>query len=137
MNWLIQFVDPAAKVCAESLVGGLILSAGIYLVYRILGPLLVNFPRGSAATTHRVLVLLFCVLALTPVLSCLKPFRQETAGPTPRSFAGVAMTSEEGIPVVAGIQPAQLSPNAPQSDRVPPLRWIGSVDWSVLLAASW
>jgi beta-lactamase regulating signal transducer with metallopeptidase domain len=134
MNSLIQLVDPAAKVCAEILVGGLILSCAIYLVYRVLGPLLVNFPRGSAATTHRVLVLLFGILALTPILSCLKAFRQETA-PRPRSFAAVAMTSEEEIPAAADIQPAQPSPNAPESDRVPAL--IQSIDWSVLLAVSW
>jgi beta-lactamase regulating signal transducer with metallopeptidase domain len=137
MNRLIQLADPAANVGAEILVGGLILSCGIYLVYRVLGPLLVNFPRGSAATTHRILVLLFAVLALTPLLSCLKPFRQETAGPTPQSFAAVAMTSEEGIPAVANIRPAQFSPNAPESGRVPALKWIRSVDWSVLLTASW
>jgi beta-lactamase regulating signal transducer with metallopeptidase domain/HEAT repeat protein len=137
MNWLVHLVDPAAKGCAEILVGGLILSCGIYLVYRVLGPLLVNFPRGSAATTHRVLVLLFGVLALTPVLSCLKPFRQETARPAPRSFAAVAMTPEEGIPAVANIQPTQPSPNAPRFDRVPVLKWIGSVDWTLLLVASW
>ena len=118
MNWLIQLVDPAAKVGAEILVGGLILSGGIYLVYRLLGPLLVNFPRGSAATTHRVLVLLFGVLALTPLLSCLKPFHQETPGPTPRSFSTVAITSEEGIPAVANIQPAQPPPNMTANVRI-------------------
>ena len=75
------------------LLRGLILSGAIYLAFRLLMPLLMNFSQGSAATTHRILVLLFVILALSPVLSSLKPFRDEIDSTSP-SFKSTELSSQ-------------------------------------------
>lgn len=137
MNRIIELIDPAATAWAGFLVGGLILSCGIYFLYRILGPLLVNFRRGSAATAHRVLVLLFVVLVFTPVLSFLKPFSQEITSPKPQAFAAVDAVSDAGIPATANSQSPKPSGNAPELFAAPASKWIESAHWPILLAASW
>lgn len=137
MNRIIDLINPEATACAGLLVGGLILSCGIYFVYRILGPLLVNFRCGSAATTHRVLVLLFAVLVFTPVLSFLKLYSQEMTSPKPQPFAAVDVASDAGIPGTTDSQSPKPLRNAPESFAAPVSKWIESAHWPILLAAGW
>jgi hypothetical protein len=143
MNWLFQLINPAATAYAEFLLRGLILSGAIYLAFRIFTPLLMNLPRESAATRHRILVLLFIILALAPILSWLEPFRLETNDPKSRSSAFVETLEHGSVPPISDLR-ARLSPGisvqpsvGPGPDRYFALKWFGAIDWPILVAASW
>jgi HEAT repeat protein len=89
VNWLVEFVSPIARALAEHLVNGLILSAAIYSAFLVVRPLFFDHRRGSAATSHRVLSLVFLALAFTPIVTCLQPVRGEMdapAGPRRQAF---------------------------------------------------
>ena len=142
MNWLFPSIDAAATAYTEFLLRGLILSGAIYLAFRLLTPLLMNFPQGSAATTHRILVLLFVILALSPVLSSLKPFRDEI-GPTSPSFTSTGLLSQSpgsliddpgvALPLSGSDHPSE----GLKADHYPGLKWVQTMNWPILVAVSW
>jgi beta-lactamase regulating signal transducer with metallopeptidase domain/HEAT repeat protein len=142
VNWLFPSIDAAATAYTEFLLRGLILSGAIYLAFRLLTPLLMNFPQGSAATTHRILVLLFVILALSPVLGSLKPFRDEI-GPTSSSFTPIEVSSQSpdslihdrGVALpLSGSE--QLSEGL-KADHYSGLKWVQTMNWPILVAGIW
>jgi beta-lactamase regulating signal transducer with metallopeptidase domain len=142
VNWLFPSIDAAAAAYTEFLLRGLILSGAIYLAFRLLMPLLMNFSQGSAATTHRILVLLFVILALSPVLSSLKPFRDEIGSTSP-SFMSTELSSQNPdsqrhdpgitLPLSSSDQLAE----GLKADRYSGLKWVQTMNWPILVAASW
>jgi beta-lactamase regulating signal transducer with metallopeptidase domain len=141
VNWLFPLIDAAAAAYTEFLLRGLILSGAIYLAFRLLTPLLMNSPGGSASTTHRILVLLFVILAFAPVLSWLKPFRDETAKSlpfTPTELSSPAPGSPMSDPPSAlPLSVSILPSDGPAPNHQSGLKWIHSIDWPLLVAASW
>jgi beta-lactamase regulating signal transducer with metallopeptidase domain len=143
MNRLFSLIDAAAPAYTEFLLRGLILSSAIYLAFRLLTPLLMNFPRGSASTTHRILVLLFAILGLAPVLSWLKPFRDVTVGPKSPPLTSNELSSPGLASLMSDAKAAPplnvsvLPSDEPDSDHHSGLKWIQSIDWPLLVAASW
>ena len=59
----------------QHLLAGLLLSVGTIIPFLVVSPLLINVRRGRAATSQRILSLLFLVLAIAPISSSLQLFR--------------------------------------------------------------
>jgi hypothetical protein len=137
VNWLVEFLSPIARALAEHLVNGLILSAAIYSAFLVVRPLFFDHRRGSAATSHRVLSLVFVALAFTPIVTCLQPARGEMDAPGPRpSTVAVAVPSPPEPSILDGqIQETLLE----QSEPGIPLSfgWTQAVNWPMLVAAVW
>ncbi len=74
MNWF----EPMAKEVTQHLLAGLLLSVGIIVPFLVVSPLLINARRGRAATSQRILSLLFLVLAIAPISSSLQLFRSRS-----------------------------------------------------------
>jgi hypothetical protein len=67
-----------AKGLTEHLLAGLLLSVGTIVPFLVVRPLLINARRGRAATSQRILSLLFLVLAISPISSGLELFRSRS-----------------------------------------------------------
>jgi beta-lactamase regulating signal transducer with metallopeptidase domain len=137
VNWLFEVIAPISRILAEHLVNGLILSAAIYLAFRILRPLFLNRQRGSAATSHRVLSLVFVALAITPILSRLQPVRLSMNGPGQQpSTVSVAVPGPPEPSIFDGqIQETLLG--EPGSSQSVFFGWVQTIDWPVIVAAVW
>ncbi|MBV8351351.1 MAG: HEAT repeat domain-containing protein [Verrucomicrobia bacterium] len=137
MNWLFEVIAPISRILAEHLVNGLLLSAAIYLAFRILRPLFLNGRRGSAATSHRVLSLVFVALAITPILSCLQPVRLSMNGPgqQPPPVSVAAPGPPEPSIFDGQIQETLLG--EPGSSQPVFFGWVQTIDWPVIVAAVW
>ena len=81
MTMSLSAIDSWVRPIAEHLLNGLILSAAIFLGSLLVFRLLFREQRWSASTRHRASLLLFFVIAGTPILTALKP------GGTPRCAA--------------------------------------------------
>jgi hypothetical protein len=68
VNWF----EPMAEGLTQHLLAGLLLSVGTIIPFLVVTPLLMNARRGRAATSQRILSLLFLVLAIAPVSSSLQ-----------------------------------------------------------------
>jgi hypothetical protein len=132
VNWF----EPMAKGLTEHLVAGLLLSVGTFVPFLIVRPLLINAQRGRAATTLRILSLLFLVLALAPISSCLQLFRPRSENLKFQS-SGVAKLSRTADQLVFDDHSGERMPDPLEDEG--PLAWrrIASVDWPILLAVSW
>src|SRR5262249_50626574 len=110
----------------------------IYLAFRILGPLFVNHRRGSAATSHRVLSLVFVALAVTPILSCLQPVRVSVNGPGQRpSTVSVTVPGPPEPSVLDGQIQETLLLGEPGSSKPLFFGWVQTIDWPVIVATVW
>ena len=137
MNWLVEFISPISRALAEHLVNGLILSAAIYSAFLVIRPLFFNHRRGSAATSHRVLSLVFVALAFTPIVTCLQPAREEMAAVGPRpSTVAVAVPGPPEPSILDGqIQETLLAESEPGIPVA--FSWTQAVNWPMLVAAAW
>jgi beta-lactamase regulating signal transducer with metallopeptidase domain len=137
LNRLFEVIAPISRILAEHLVNGLILSAAIYLAFRILRPLFLSRRRGSAATSHRVLSLVFVALAITPMLSRLQPVRVSVNGHGQRPpTVSVAVPGLQEPSVLDGqIQETLLG--EPESFKPLFFGWVQTIDWPVIVAAVW
>jgi hypothetical protein len=137
VNWLFEVIAPISRLLAEHLVNGLILSATIYLAFRILRPLFLNRQRGSAATSHRVLSLVFVALAITPILTRLQPVRLSMNGLGQQpSTVSVAVPGPPEPSIFDGqIQETLLGEPGPSQPVF--FGWVQTIDWPVIVAAVW
>jgi beta-lactamase regulating signal transducer with metallopeptidase domain len=137
VNWLFEFIAPISRTLAEHLVNGLILSAAIYSAFLLVRPLFLNHRRGSAATSHRVLSLVFVALAVTPILTCLQPTRGEMNAPDPGpSTVAVEVPSPPEPSILDGqIQETLLGDPGPGNPLA--FSWIQAVNWPMLVASVW
>jgi beta-lactamase regulating signal transducer with metallopeptidase domain len=137
LNRLFEVIAPISRILAEHLVNGLILSAAIYLAFRILRPLFVNHRRGSAATSHRVLSLVFVALAVTPILSRLQSVRVSVNGPGQRSSTVSVAVPGPPEPAVLDGQIQETLLGDPGSSKPLFFGWVQTIDWPVIVAAAW
>jgi len=141
MNLVLHFVQPIATFLAQVLVNSLAFS--VILFCWAFSVILLQ-RRWSAATRHRIWLLMFVSLALTPVLSILKltfPAAEQVHYYNELS-AGPALSGSVAEPV-SGAVPLKRSylagaPEAPAApDRHIILDWTGAVDWTVVISAIW
>jgi len=137
VNWLFEFIAPISCTLAEHLVNGLILSAAIYPAFLIVRPLFLNHRRGCAATSHRVLSLVFVALAITPILSRLHPAPGQMNAPGTRPSTAFAEVASPPKPSNLGGQIQETLLEEPGPGTPLAFSWIQAVNWPVLVAAVW
>lgn len=141
MNPILHFIQPIATFLAQVLVNSLAFSA-ILFCWAFSFMLLKR--RWSAATRHRVWLLVFVALALTPVLSFLKlafPVSGQvlygTELPVVPALSGGPAEPDSGAILLERNHIAD-SPGAPTGPawRID-LDWTSAVDWPVIISAVW
>jgi beta-lactamase regulating signal transducer with metallopeptidase domain len=131
VNWF----EPMAEGLTQHLLAGLLLSVGTIIPFLVVTPLLMNARRGRAATSQRILSLLFLVLAIAPISSSLQVFRRSENLKFPLS--GVAEPSHAAGQFVAkGLSKGQM-PELSDHRGSPGWRRVTSVNWPILLAVAW
>ena len=132
MNWL----EPMATGLTQHLLAGLLLSAGIIVPFLVASPLLINARRGRAATSQRILSLLFLVLAIAPISSSLQLFRSrsEHLKSHPSEVAEPAHPTGQFI---AHALSRELMPELSEHQGSLVWRRIASVNWPILIAVVW
>jgi hypothetical protein len=139
MNPFLHFIQPIATFLAQVLVNSLAFSA-ILFCWAVSFMLLKR--RWSAATRHRVWLLVFVSLALTPVLSVLKlafPVTEQVPYgnklPAAPALSGGLAEPDSGAVLLKRNHTADL-PGAPAAPawRIG-LDWTGAVDWPVVISA--
>jgi beta-lactamase regulating signal transducer with metallopeptidase domain len=132
MNWF----EPMAKEVTEHLLAGLLLSLGVFVPFLVVRPLLINARRGRAATSQRILSLLFLVLAIAPISSCLQFFRSRSESFKPHR-SDVAEASYPAGQFVIDDHSKEQMENSSEHQGSLSWRRIASVNWPILLAVTW
>src|SRR6267378_5138722 len=132
MSTNLNAIDSWVRPIAEHLINGLILSAIIFLGSLLVFRFLFREQRWSAATRHRASLLLFFVLAGTPILTAFKPAaprdvpRAEQFSPRESWIEGIS--SNLNIP----------TDNSRSTHRWrEPSFWLRWIDWPVAIAILW
>jgi hypothetical protein len=132
VNWL----ELMAKGLTEHLLAGLLLSVGTIVPFLVVRPLLINARRGRAATTQRILSLLFLALAIAPISSSLELFRSRSENVKSQP-SGAAEPSHAANQFVAHDHSKEQVPGA--SEHQGSFAWlrIASINWPIFLATIW
>jgi beta-lactamase regulating signal transducer with metallopeptidase domain len=132
VNWL----EPMAKGLTEHLLAGLLLSVGTIVPFLVVRPLLINARRGRAATSQRILSLLFLVLAIAPISSGLELFRSRSENV--KSQASVVAEPSRGTDQFVAHEHSKEQALGP-SEHQGSFAWlrIASGNWPILLAVIW
>ena len=132
MNWL----EPMAKELTEHLLTGLLLSVGTIIPFLVVRPLLINARRGRAATSQRILSLLFLFLAIAPISSSLELFRSRSEN-AKSQHSDVAEPSQAADRFLAHDHFKEQMPGP--SEHQGSFAWVRivSVNWPILLAGIW
>jgi beta-lactamase regulating signal transducer with metallopeptidase domain len=132
MNWF----DPTAKGVTEHLLAGLLLSVGIFVPFLVVRPLLIDARRGRAATSQRILSLLFLVLAIAPISSCLQLFQSRSEN-RQSHHSGVADPTRAANQFVIEDYSKQQMDSPSEHEGSPLWPQIASVNWPNLIAIIW
>jgi beta-lactamase regulating signal transducer with metallopeptidase domain len=132
VNWL----EPMAKGLTEHLLAGLLLSVGTIVPFLVVRPLLINARRGRAATSQRILSLLFLVLAISPISSGLELFRSRSENV--KSQPSVVAEPSRGTDQFVAHEHSKEQAAGP-SEHQGSFAWlrIASGNWPILLAVIW
>ena len=134
MTMSLSAIDSWVRPIAEHLLNGLILSAAIFLGSLLVFRLLFREQRWSATTRHRASLLLFFVIAGTPILTVLKP-------PAPRDLPRAEQFSPEEswierIPPFSNANIPMDNSRSTHRWREPSF-WLRWIDWPAAIAISW
>jgi beta-lactamase regulating signal transducer with metallopeptidase domain len=132
VNWF----EPMATGLMQHLLAGLLLSGCIIVPFLVLSPLLINERRGRAATSQRILSLLFLVLAIAPISSSLQLFRSRSENLKSHP-SGFAEPSHPAGQFIAHALSRELMPELSEHQGSLVWRRIASVNWPILLAVVW
>src|SRR3984893_10065095 len=134
MTMSLSAIDSWVRPIAEHLLNGLILSAAIFLGSLLVFRLLFREQRWSATTRHRASLLLFFVIAGTPILTALKP-----AAPRDVPRAEQFLPEESWIERIPPFSNANIpTDNSRSSHRLrEPSFWRRWLDWPAATAISW
>jgi beta-lactamase regulating signal transducer with metallopeptidase domain len=131
VNWF----EPMAEGLTQHLLAGLLLSVGTIVPFLVVRPLLINARRGRAATSQRILSLLFLVLAIAPISSSLQFFRRSEN--LKSHLSGFAEPSHATGRFVANDLSKEQMPELSEHQGSLVWRRIASVNWPILLAFAW
>ena len=131
MNWF----EPMAEGLTQHLLAGLLLSVGTIVPFLVVRPLLINARRGRAATSQRILSLLFLVLAIAPISSSLQFFRRSEN--LKSHLSGFAEPSHATGRFVANDLSKEQMPELSEHQGSLVWRRIASVNWPILIAVVW
>jgi hypothetical protein len=154
MNHFLYFIQPISNFLAQVLVNGLVFSAILFCWALSFAPLK---RRWSAATRHRVWLLIFIALALTPILSFLKlafpiagralhhgkaPIELALRADQQRSFRRNDPAKTDGHTVADLVADIPVNDNTVDLPEAPiasnwQVDWSGAVDWPVVISAIW
>lgn len=134
MSTSLSAIDSWARPMAEHLLNGLILSAAIFLGSLLVFRLLFREQRWSASTRHRASLLLFFVIAGTPLLTALKP-----AAPSDAPRAEQFLPEESWIERIPLSSDANIPTDNSRSTHRwrEPSFWLRWIDWPATIAISW
>jgi beta-lactamase regulating signal transducer with metallopeptidase domain/HEAT repeat protein len=134
VNWF----EPVATGLTQHILAGLLLSVGTIIPFLVASPLLINVRRGRAATSQRILSLLFLVLAIAPISSSFQLFRSslENLKSHPSGFAEPSHPHPTGQ-FIAHALSRELMPELSEHQGSLVWRRIVSVNWPILLAVFW
>src|SRR5271165_3043318 len=120
----------------QHLLAGLLLSVGTIVPFLVLSPLLINARRGRAATSQRILSLLFLVLAIAPISSSLQLVGSKSENLKSHP-SGVLGTSHLADQFIAHAFSKEQMPELSEHQGSLVWRRIASVNWPILLAVVW
>jgi beta-lactamase regulating signal transducer with metallopeptidase domain len=134
MSLDLSAIDSWVRPIAEHLLNGLILSTAIFLGSLLVFRLLFREQRWSASTRHRASLLLFFVIAGTPILTALKP-----AAPRDVPRAEQFWPEESGIERIPPFSNANIPTDNSRSTHRwrEPSFWLRWIDWPAAIAISW
>jgi beta-lactamase regulating signal transducer with metallopeptidase domain len=133
MSTSLSAIDSWARPMAEHLLNGLILSAAIFLGSLLVFRLLFREQRWSASTRHRASLLLFFVIAGSPLLTALKP---AAPGDAPRAEQFLPESWIERIPLSSDANIPTDNSRSTHRWREPSF-WLRWIDWPAAIAISW
>ena len=119
---------------AEHLVNGLILSGVIFLGSLLAFRLLFREQRWSASTRHRASLLLFLVLAGTPILTAFRPTPTSDVPRIEQRFPG--QTWMEKTQPFPNLDTPKENIRSTHHWREPTF-WLRWIDWPLAIAISW
>jgi beta-lactamase regulating signal transducer with metallopeptidase domain len=124
------------RIIGEHLLNGLILSGAIYAGSVIAFRWLFRAQRWSASTRYQVSLVLFLVLAVTPVATLFKP-----AAPQSNARPEQVLTSDpasEELPSSSGLINTTPDKAGESKHHLPPPKfWFRWIDWPFVIAVSW
>jgi beta-lactamase regulating signal transducer with metallopeptidase domain len=132
----VSWFEPMATGLTQHLLAGLLLSVGTTVPFLVVSPLLMDARRGRAATSQRILSLLFLVLAIAPISSSLHLFRSRSENLKSHP-PGVGETSHPPAQFIAHTLSKELMPELSEHQGLLVWRRIASVNWPILLAVVW
>jgi beta-lactamase regulating signal transducer with metallopeptidase domain len=134
MNANLDQIISCLRFIAEHLVNGLMLSGVIFAGSAVTFQWLFRAQRWSASTRYQASLILFLVLAATPIVTLLKP-----APPQSRLSAEPVLISDPGIsPAPAGgIDQADQKGVESKHHLPQPKFWFRWIDWPFVIAVSW
>jgi beta-lactamase regulating signal transducer with metallopeptidase domain len=124
------------RFIAEHLVNGLILSSAIFVGSVVAFRWLFRAQRWSASTRYQTSLILFLVLAATPIVTLLK-----TAPPLSNVSTKPVLVSDPGfeeLPASTGVFTPTIDKVVESKHHLPPSQfWFRWIDWSPVIAVSW
>ena len=134
MSMDLSAFDSWVRPTAEHLLNGLILSVAIFFGSILVFRLLFREQCWSASTRHRASLLLFFIIAGTPILTALKP-----AQPREVPRAEQVLPEESWIETVPVLSNAIIPMNNNRSThrRREPKFWLRWLGWPAAIAISW
>jgi beta-lactamase regulating signal transducer with metallopeptidase domain len=134
MSMDLHAFDSWGRPVGEHLLNGLILSTAIFLGSLLVFRLLFREQRWSASTRHRASLLLFFVIAGTPILTALKPAAHRDL---PRAEQFLPEESWiETIPVLSNVDVPMDKSHSTHRWREPSF-WLRWIDWPAAIAILW
>jgi beta-lactamase regulating signal transducer with metallopeptidase domain len=134
MSMDLNAIDSWVRPIAEHLLNGLVVSAAIFLGSLLVFRLLFREQRWSASTRHRASLLLFFVIAGTPILTAFRPAAHRDV---PRAEQFLPEESWiETIPVVSNANIPMDNSRSTHRWREPTF-WLRWINWPAAIAISW
>jgi beta-lactamase regulating signal transducer with metallopeptidase domain len=124
------------RFIAELLMNGLILSSAIFVGSVVVFRWLFRVQRWSASTRYQASLILFLVLAVTPIVTLLKPAQLPRNAGT--ELVLIPDPAVEGLPSsTEAINPA-INQGVESKHHLAPLKsWFRWIDWPFVIAVSW
>jgi beta-lactamase regulating signal transducer with metallopeptidase domain len=124
------------RFVAEHLVNGLILSSAIFVGSVVAFRWLFRVQRWSASTRYQTSLILFLVLAATPIVTLLKPAPPQRHVSTEHVL--ISNPGLEELPTSTEVFNPTTDQGAESKHHLPsPKFWFRWIDWSLVIAVSW
>ena len=124
------------RIIAEHLLNGLILSAAIFAGSAITFRWFFRAQRWSASTRYQASLILFLVLAVTPVATLFKPTPLQSSAGTEQLLTSDPAFDE--LPASSGLIKTTSDKAAESKHHLPPAKfWFRWIDWPFVIAGSW